>query len=96
MPCEVFDRKYASMLKKIKPLLEVKKEADKNYSAGYFENHYPDADKKLKNLLHRKAMDAWANSLAKDVPGADPDAAEEATEPEHAPKTISITINLGV
>ena len=48
---------------RIAPLLQAKDEVDRVYSNGYFENHYPDADKKLKDILHRKVMAAWSNAL---------------------------------
>ena len=51
------------LLKKLSPLVAAKNEADKVYSNGYFENHYPDADKKLKRMLHSRVMNAWANAL---------------------------------
>jgi hypothetical protein len=73
------------------PLLKVKKEADKVYSKGYFENHYPDADKHLKSMLHEKVMAAWSNSLngnGKKVKEKEVDVHRE------SPLSISITINL--
>jgi len=92
MSDEIFDTKYKKMLKKVRPLLEVKEEADKVYSNGYFENHYPEADKKLKSLLHEKAMDAWARSLSsKDAKVEDEEEEEKAEK-----KAISITISLGL
>jgi hypothetical protein len=91
MDGEIFDRRYFKLLKKVKPLLEVKKEADEVYSRGYFENHYPDADKTLKRMLHQKAMDAWARSRSDDTGD---DEKEEAGEDNHG-RTVNITICLG-
>ena len=56
----------ARILRKVSPLLEAREEADKVYSKGYFERAYPEADKKLKRLLHSKVMGAWANALNDD------------------------------
>lgn len=50
---------------KLIPLLKVREDADRVYSNGYFENHYSEADKRLKGLLHEKVMAAWGNSLGK-------------------------------
>jgi hypothetical protein len=52
--------------RKLQPLLKARKDTEKVYSKGYFENHYKDADKKLKKLLHEKVMAAWANSISDD------------------------------
>jgi len=88
---EIFDRRYFKLLKKVKPLMEIKKEADEVYSRGYFENHYPEADKTLKRMLHQKAMDAWARSRGNDD---DSEEKEEAGEDNHG-RTVNITICLG-
>ncbi len=57
-------RKLASSVEaKIKPLLQVKEEVDRVYSNGYFENHYPDADKTLKDTLHQKVLASWTTAL---------------------------------
>jgi hypothetical protein len=58
----LFERNSALRDRKFAPLLKAKEEADKVYSNGYFENHYKDADKTLKTMLHDKVMDAWANT----------------------------------
>jgi hypothetical protein len=65
LPMRENDYKIASarLLRKLSPLLRAREEADKVYSNGYFENHYPEADKKVKRLLHNRVMAAWANAL---------------------------------
>lgn len=78
--------------RKLTPLLRVKEEADKVYSNGYFEQHYKEADRLLKQLLHDKVMNAWAAALN--------DEKEEAEElpaiSQGLKKNInSITINMG-
>ena len=73
----------------IEPLLQTKKVLDNVYSNGYFENHYPDADKKLKNLLHDRAMLAWAHAEHY-VPLEE----SEKTGDSHG-KNISVVVNLG-
>lgn len=85
---EVFDSRYKKLLKRIRPLLEVKEETDRVYANGYFENHYPAADKKLKKLLHQKAMDAWARAITKEEK-------EEKEEKESDHGRVMITISLG-
>lgn len=72
----------------IEPLLQTKKVLDKVYSNGYFENHYPDADEKLKGLLHERAMVSWA--LAEYFTETEGKAPED-----HHGKNISVVINLG-
>jgi hypothetical protein len=71
------------------PLLKAKKTLDKVYSNGYFETHYPDADKTLKGLLHERAMDAWSH--AEHFCHDD----EEKEEKEEKKKSINVVINLG-
>ena len=87
MNSSVFDRISARMLRKLSPLLQVREEADKVYSNGYFGRHYPQAEKKLKRLLHDRVTAAWANSLNDE-------------DPEERPKAglgsgVVITINIG-
>lgn len=72
------------------PLLDAKHMLDKVYSNGYFENHYPDADRTLKGLLHKRAMDAWAQA---EHFGADIDADDD--EKMGHDKQISLVINIG-
>ena len=74
------------LCEQIEPLLQTKKTLDKVYSNGYFENHYPEADKKLKGLLHDRAMVAWAM--------AEHYIPVEKHEEGHG-KNISVVINLG-
>ena len=58
----VFKKLSKIIMEKLSPLINVKKDMDDVYSKGYFENHYPDADKKLKGLLHDRAMAAISHS----------------------------------
>jgi hypothetical protein len=68
------------------PLLEAREVADKVFSGGYFERHYPKADSLLKDLLHKKAMLAWSRAAN--------DSIQERVEP--TPKSnIQITVSLG-
>ena len=60
---DAYQKVSASMLRKLSPLLRVREDADKVYGKGYFERHYSEADKKLKLLLHKRAMLSWANAL---------------------------------
>jgi hypothetical protein len=64
-PCnsKLYKETSARLLRKLSPLLQARKEADKVYSKGYFENHYPEADKQAKRMLHSRVMNAWANAL---------------------------------
>jgi hypothetical protein len=59
----------ASLNELISPTLEVRKEMNEVYGSGYFENHYPDADKELKDNLHNKAMVAHSNMQSKEREG---------------------------
>lgn len=68
MDSGTFERISARMLKKLSPLLQAREEADKVYSNGYFQRHYPQAEKKIKRLLHDKVMHSWANALNEDDP----------------------------
>lgn len=55
--------RLASLAKtRIMPLLKARKNIDKVHADGYFENHYPEADKKLKSLIHEDALIAWGNA----------------------------------
>jgi hypothetical protein len=67
------------------PLLEASKTADQVYANGYFERHYPEADKKMKSLLHDKVMAAWSNS----------DNDDEEHEERSLGTGLNITINVG-
>lgn len=86
-------------------LLQARTEADKVYSNGYFENHYPKADKQVKNLLHEKVMLAHSRALNNDI---SPEEIKESAEPallapmelaheekEAKSKGVSITIAVG-
>jgi len=55
-------KELTNLSERVSPLLHIRKAMDKVYADGYFERHYSEADKKLKNLLHRKAMTAWAHA----------------------------------
>ncbi len=84
LPVGVPKGRLAQLAARLEPLLHNKKTLDKVYSKGYFENHYPEADKTLKRLLHKKAMDAWAHAE---------DPMSQPVEQGH--KGISLTINIG-
>jgi len=81
--------RLAMLAARVGPLLQSKQVLDKVYSNGYFETHYPEADKTLKSLLHKRAMDAWAQA---EHFGSD-------SEPEGGErkdgKNINVVINLG-
>jgi len=47
-------------------LLESRECLEKVYSNGYFQTHYPEADKNIKEFLHQKTMNSWARALEKD------------------------------
>lgn len=66
-------------------LLGVRKILDKVYSNGYFGNHYPEAEKLLKQSLHERAMQAWAG--LREGKSDEPDGDEGIS--------LNITINLG-
>lgn len=69
-------------------LLETRKIMDKVYSNGYFGNHYPEAEKLLKQSLHERAMQSWAGlKEGKLVEHSEPDGDEGIN--------LNITINLG-
>lgn len=69
-------------------LLESKRNLDGVYSNGYFENHYPEADKNLKEFLHEKTMNSWAKALEKKN-----DESSEHEEGEDRGLTVVININ---
>lgn len=74
------------------PLLGVKSMLDKVYSHGYFETHYPDADRTMKRLLHDKAMGAWAHAehFGRDTQFEGPEKGERET------KQVNLIINLSI
>ena len=78
-----FKPKYSEKAMKI--LMEARKNLNKIYSDGYFENHYPEADKDLKNHLHEQTMSSWTNAMNKE------EKAEEAGEEN---KQITVVINI--
>lgn len=80
---------FGRLTSRFKSLLDSKKTLDKVYSDGYFENHYPDADELLKNILHESTMQAWAMAKENQV---EPDPEEEEEEEE---SKLCITINIG-
>ena len=69
---------------RLRPLLQAKKDINASHSQGYFENHYPDADKQLKELAHERVLSALDH--ARTLAGSDDDSGE---------KSISINISLG-
>jgi len=79
----VFSGLSKRILNKLKPLLKAQENSNKVYSNGYFEGHYPDADKKLKGLLHDSTMAAWANAMSE----------EEEEERNESNVTLTICIN---
>ena len=86
LPIPMFQRgKLRRLARAQGDLLEARKILDKVYSNGYFGNHYPEAEKLLKNSLHERAMQAWAGLRE----GKSDD------EDEHEGLSLNITINLG-
>jgi len=63
---ETFKKLSARILNKLGPLLHAREAADKVYSNGYFQRHYPGAEKKIKTLLDDHVMNAWSHSLGED------------------------------
>jgi len=61
----------------IEELMEARESLNKVHSEGYFENHYPKADKGLKEVLHNRTVKAISmlaspapkNSLGKKAEG---------------------------
>lgn len=88
---------------RVNGLLKARETCDKVYSNGFFENHYPKADKRLKELLHEKCMLAHSRALNDDLaPEEVNDAAQapvvvpQKEEPEEREeKPISVTISVG-
>jgi len=62
-------------------LLAARDTLNKVYSDSYFENHYPDADRKLKRVLHDNTMKAWEET--------------ENPSPKSGGNKITLTISLG-
>jgi hypothetical protein len=60
---EVLKKLSVDVARRVGPLLQAKQEVDKVYSNGYFERHYPDADKTLKDTLHKKVLAAWTTAI---------------------------------
>lgn len=85
----LYDKSIKLRDDKLIPLLKVRESTDKVYSNGYFENHYSEADKLLKGLLHEKVMAAWANSINKK-----PKKKKELTEEPSGGLQLSISINV--
>ena len=84
-PEEGFIPKFSG--KFMKKLLESRKDLNNVYSEGYFQNHYPEADKNLKQFLHEKTMASWAKALREREEHEEPDGDE-------APSfTIVVNIN---
>lgn len=90
LPRKKFGRLADLAMSRIKPLLKMREKIDKVHADGYFENHYPNADKKLKSLLHEQTLAAWGN--------AENDSQEVLTVSDDKKtlggKTISVTINI--
>jgi hypothetical protein len=62
LPRKKFGRLAEIAFSRIQPLVDSRDTLNKVYSKGYFENHYPEADRSLKELLHSQTMQAWANA----------------------------------
>jgi len=75
----------------MKKLLESKRDLDEVYSKGYFENHYPEADKQLKEFLHGKTMTSWAKTM-KEEPSYEEE--EHNDKEEHPSGGITIVLNV--
>lgn len=83
-------RSYLSEIeRRIRLCLEARAEADKIFSNGYFENHYPTADKLLKKLFHEKCMYAISHMMS-DEP--EEEAPEEVEEQESSNSKVTIII----
>lgn len=55
MPLDELKNRHQQMKCRLKEALKVRKDMDEVYSKGYFENHYPKADRRLKELLSQRA-----------------------------------------
>jgi len=73
----------------MKRLLESKRDLDDVYSRGYFENHYPEADKQMKQFLHDKTMTVWAKALKEKTSHE-----EEEKEDKNKEPNITIIVNV--
>jgi hypothetical protein len=88
----LFEKNSLLRDRKLQPLLRARDDADKVYSKGYFENHYKDADKDLKGMLHEKVMDAWANSIGT---GSDKKSEKVAVVDPKKGLSLNISITIG-
>jgi len=84
-PAEDFKPRFSG--KFMQRLMESRADVNKIYSEGYFENHYPEADKQLKQFLHEKTMASWAKALS------DNEETEHSEEQENPGLTVVININ---
>lgn len=93
-PAPVSRRQYGRLAElafsRIKPLMKTREALNKVYSDSYFENHYPEADKTLKGLLHNSTMDAWSNAE-----NPSEEVLADKADGQALGKTIHLTINLG-
>jgi len=85
----IFSKISQAIKKRLSPLISAKKNMDDVYSKGYFERHYPDADKNMKGLLHEHAMSSWAHAMD-DSPDNNHDEEAEGESPHQ----ITLTINI--
>ena len=69
-------------------LIHAREQVNKVHSEGYFENHYKDADKKLKKMLHEKVLLSWRKMISERVKNRKE---KEEEAPESRPRVI-ITI----
>lgn len=58
-------RKLKGLARRLGSIMQAKEEADKVYGKAYFENHYPTADRRVKELLHDKIQAAY-NAMERD------------------------------
>ena len=80
---------FGRLSNRIKPLLDAKHDIDKVWANGYFENHYPTADKLIKEIAHDRVLSALdhARSYAAVAPKEESDDENE--------KGVEITIRIG-
>ena len=91
IPAKVSAEKAESRLAEISDkshsLIHAREQVNKVHSEGYFENHYKEADRKLKKLLHEKVLLSWKRMISDRVKKK----VKEEVQPESKPRII-ITI----
>lgn len=93
MPRKKFGRMADGAYSRFKPLMKMRESLDKVHANGYFEQHYPEADKMLKRLLHEHTLDAWGNA-ANQSSEVLSSIADDKKELGSKDKSISVTINI--